>query len=90
MSDANVIDQIAAIVGRAEAAAYERGKADAKRELLAFLGAKVPDTIVAPQPAISTDAAASIRAHQRLPPPRASYLPASAKSPPAPGSAGQI
>jgi hypothetical protein len=43
------IDHIAAIVRRAEAEAYERGKADAKRELLEFLGHKGAPTDVFPQ-----------------------------------------
>lgn len=40
MTTDNLHKQIADLVKRAEDAAYERGKADAKRELLAFLGAK--------------------------------------------------
>ncbi|MBF9052042.1 hypothetical protein GTA62_18830 [Roseobacter sp. HKCCD9010] len=44
------LDEIAAVLKRAEAAAYERGKADAKRELLEFLGQKDAQIGAAPKP----------------------------------------
>lgn len=50
MGSTSYTDEIAAIIRRAEAAAYERGKADAKRELLAFLGQKDADISAAPSP----------------------------------------
>lgn len=67
------IDEIAAVLRRVEAAAYERGKADAKRELLRFLGADKlqhsADTLVKedsnPEPAVGQERPASTR--QRAP-----------------------
>ena len=44
------LDEIAAVLRRAEAIAYERGKADAKRELLEFLRQKDAQIASPPEP----------------------------------------
>lgn len=49
MSRSSYTDEITAIIRRVEAAAYERGKADAKRELLEFLGQKEADIAHSPR-----------------------------------------
>ena len=49
--DKSVIDQFAATIKRVEDDAYARGKADAKKDLLAFLSTQAPSVKpVAPQP----------------------------------------
>lgn len=62
------IDEMAAVLRRAEAAAYERGKADAKRELLEFLGHKDGQIAAAParQAEVSTQVDPQQHGQQRI------------------------
>ena len=49
--DSRILDEIAAVIKRVEDDAYARGKADAKKDLLAYLSTQAPSVkAVAPQP----------------------------------------
>lgn len=65
MADNNIHAQVIDLICRAEEAAYERGKADAKRELLAFLGAKVSMVSGEPKPSLISDASTDRPAQER-------------------------
>lgn len=69
MADDDLHKQVLDLIRRAEHAAYERGKADAKRELLAFLGARtaVFEDTHPPSLVNDTSAASSTQERQRAP-----------------------